>query len=399
VVAEVTSAFILVFGAGLFLNSFVRLTNLPLGFDTRDRLSVSVPLIGPRYEDPQAVVELSRRLLDEMQSIPGVLTATVASSVPLASGPAVDFAPADRPMPAAGEEPRAIVRAVTPEYFRTFAIRQLSGRAFTSSDVEGSPRVAVINETLARRFFADRDPVGRELVLLPGARGPWIRRGRVQILGVVTNTKDVGIHEVDFNNIYLPFPQSPPNAIQVGISAAVPPATLVDSIRQAVVAADSQLAVLGITAMTQRATDALRSNRFNLFLIGTFAGIALLLAAIGIYGVMSYSIQQRTPEFGLRLALGARKRSILALALGQALRLGVAGAVLGLGLALIIARALGNALYLVQGEHEGLIYGVTTTDPLTLICAAAAVTIVAALAGFVPARRAMTVEPAAVLRE
>jgi putative ABC transport system permease protein len=369
-----------------------------VGFDPRDRLSVTVPLIGARYEDPRAVVELSRRLLDEARSVPGVLTASVASSVPLASGPSIDFTPGDRPLPAAGEEPRAIVRAVTPEFFRTFGIRQLSGRDFTSSDVEGSPRVALINETLARRFFADRDPIGREILILPGARGPWVKRGRVQIVGVVANIKDVGVHEVDFNNIYLPFAQSPPNGVQLGISAAVPPSTIADSVRQAVVAADPELAVLGIATMTERVSDALRSNRFNLFLIGTFAAVALVLAAVGIYGVMSYSIQQRTPEFGLRLALGASKAGILALALGQSLRLGLAGAVFGLALAVVIARVLGNALYLVQGEHEGLIYGVTTTDPLTLAGAAIAIAAMAVLAGLTPARRAMSVDPIVALR-
>ena len=171
-----------------------------------------------------------------------------------------------------------------------------------------------------------------------------------------------------------------------------------DSVRRVVLAADPNLPVIAITTMAQRADGALRSDRFHLLLIGAFAALAIGLASVGIFGVMAYAIEQRTREFGVRLALGAGRAGILALALGQSARLGLAGTALGLGLSLVLSRLLGDAVYLVQGKHEGLLYGVSTTDPLTLLCACAGLVGVAALAGLIPARRATRVDPIVALR-
>ena len=291
----------------------------------------------------------------------------------------------------------ALVRAISPEYFRTLGVRLVAGRNFTAQDVDGAPRVALINEHLARRFFAGGNPVGQELVLL--RRGTsWVKSGSVQIAGVVSNVKDVGLNEVDFNDIYLPFAQSPAPSIQLIVHTGVPAEGVVDSVRRVVLAADPNLPVMAITTMAQRADGALRSDRFHLLLIGTFAALAIGLASVGIFGVMAYAIEQRTREFGVRLALGAGRAGILALALGQSARLGLAGTALGLGLSLVLSRLLGDAVYLVQGKHDGLLYGVSTTDPLTLLCACAALVGVAALAGLIPARRATRVDPIVALR-
>ena len=398
VVAEVTLALVLLFGAGLFLNSFIRLTRMPLGFDPHDRLTMRIAVTGARYADPRQVVAFSERLVEEVRAVPGVRDTAVGSSVPLDRGSSSrQFTVAGRPRPVAGEEPHAIVRTISPEYFRTLGVRLVAGRNFTTQDVDGAPGVALINEHLARRFFAGGNPVGQELVLL--RRGTsWVRSGSVQIAGVVSNVKDVGLNEIDFNNIYLPFAQSPAPSIQLIVRTVVPPEGVADSVRRVVLAADPNLPVIAITTMAQRADDALRSDRFHLLLIGTFAALAIGLASVGIFGVMAYAIEQRTQEFGVRLALGARRASILALALGQSARLGLAGTTLGLGLSLVLSRLLGDAVYLVQGKHEGLLYGVSTTDPLTLLCAGAGLVGVAALAGLIPARRATRVDPIVALR-
>ena len=398
VVGEVTTAFVLVFGAGLFLNSFARLTRVPLGFEASDRFTMGITLTGGRYAHSRAILDFSNQLLERTRAIPGVATAALATSVPLDSGPVALFGVPGRPPRAAGEEDRAVARAVGPGYFTALAIPRLAGREFSDQDVDGSPRVVIINETLARRFFGGDNPVGRELTLLPGSRTAWLKAGTLQIVGVVSNIKDVGINEVDFSNLYLPFAQQPVTPLQLVVHASVPSAAVVDPVRHAVLAVDRDLPVLGVKTMAQRVNDALRGDRFHVLLIGMFALVAIVLASVGVYAAMAYAVQQRTAEFGLRLALGARRSAILALAFGQSMRLGLAGTILGLAVSLALARVMGDALYLVERVHNGLIYGVTTTDPLTLGCACAVLAGVAAVAGILPARRAMRVDPVVALK-
>ena len=398
VVGEIMTAFVLVFGAGLFLTSFLRLTRVPLGFDPANRFTMGIPLTGSRYADSRATLDFSTQLLERVRAIPGVATAAVATSVPLDSGPLALFAVGGRPRPATGSEHRAVARAVSPGYFGALAMPRLAGREFTDQDVEGSPRVAIINASLARRVFGGENPVGRELTLLPGSRTAWLKVGTLQIVGVVSSIKDVRINEVDFNNIYLPFAQQPVTPMQLVVKASVPPAALVDPVRQAVLAVDRDLPVLGVRTMAQRVHEAFREDRFHLLLIGTFALVAIVLASVGVYAAMAHAVQQRTAEFGLRLALGARRSGILSLALGQSMRLGLAGTVLGLAVSLALARVLGDALYLVERSHNGLIYGVTTTDPVALACTSAVIAGVAVIAGIVPARRAMRIDPVVALR-
>jgi len=397
VVAEVTMTLVLLVGAGLFINSFVRLTRVPLGFDPTDRLVMRVSATGPRYADRRQVVPLASSLLERARAVPGVTGAVVGSSIPMGSGPVVLFARPNRPMPEARDELRAIIRAITPGYFRVLGITLVQGREFDEHDDEGAPRVAVINETLARRMFPGENPIGRELVLQQSTTS-WVRRGGVQIVAVAANIKEVGIHEIEFNDIFVPFAQSLPSSIQLIASTAVPPATVIDPLREQLLAVDANLPATSVTTMAQLVADDLRSARFNLLLITAFALLGIVMASVGIYGTMSYTVQQRTQEFGVRLALGAQRSDILGLALGQATRLGAIGTILGLGLALAVARLLGTALYLVPREHSGLIYGVSTTDPLTLACAVALLLIVAALAGLIPAHRATLVDPVVALR-
>jgi predicted permease len=397
VVAEVTMTVVLVVGAGLFVNSFVRLTRVPLGFDPHNRLAMRVSALGPRYADRRQVVPLARSLVERARAVPGVTAAVAGSSVPLGSGPNVRFVVTDRPRPDAGEEPQALIRAITPGYFRVLGIALTKGRDFNEGDSEGGAKVAVINENLARRIFPGKNPLGHELVLMESSTS-WVRRGTVQIVAIAANMKEVGIHEVDFNSIFVPLAQSPPSTFHVITTTAVPPANVVDLLRAQVLAVDADLPVSNVTTMSQLVEDDLCSARFNLLLIGVFAVLGIVMAAVGIYGTMSYTVQQRTQEFGVRLALGAPRSSILGLALGQAARLGVIGTAVGLGISLALARIIGNALYLVPRVHNGLIYGVSTTDPLTLTCACALLMIVAALAGLLPARRATRVDPVVALR-
>jgi putative ABC transport system permease protein len=394
VIFEITAALVLVFGAGLFLNSFVRLTHLPLGFDPSGRLAIRVTT---SFEDPHRVVEFAARLLDAAHAVPGVADAAVATSLPLGGGSGVLFAIGGQPLPAPGQEPSAIVRAVTPGFHHTLAIRRLTGRDFSTHDDESAPRVAIISERLARRFFAGRDPLGQQLILLKSA-ATWVRTGPVQIVGVVADIKEVGLNEVDFNDISLPLAQHPPTSLELVANTTLPPAAMLDALRRTVAAIDPRVPVVGVRTLPDAVDDARRGDRFNLLLIGGFAVVAILMAGVGIYGVLSYAVAQRTREIGVRLALGAGPRRILVLALGEAVGLGTTGTILGLTAVIVIARLLGSALYLVPAKHNGLLYGITTTDPFTLAAACALVILISAAAGFVPARRATRIDPIQALR-
>jgi putative ABC transport system permease protein len=398
VIAEVMMTLVLLVGAGLFLRSFMGVTRMPLGFEPGDRITMRLPLAGPRYADRRRTVGFLNDLLDEVRAIPGVRDAAAGNSLPLGSGPTTRFVVGDRPLPPPGDEATAIVRVVTPAYFRTLAIPTVAGREFNDRDVDGGPRVAIINAHLAQRMFPGDDPIGRELTIPPGGRTAWVKSGAIQIVGVVSNVKDVGMNEVEFDDIYMPLAQTPPPSVQLVLNAAVAAPRVVDAVRGAVARLDPGLPVIGVSTLTQTVDNAMRVDRFNLLLISSFAAIALALAAVGVYGATAYAIEQRTQEFGVRLALGATRRTILLAALGQSARFGVAGAVLGLGVSLALARVLGNALYLVPKQHGGLLYGVSTTDPVTLVSACAVLITIAAGSGLVPARRATRIDPLVALR-
>ena len=399
VVAEVVLAFVLVFAAGLFFNSFLRLRNAPLGFEPDNRLAMGIVLSGQRYSSPESVVQFADRLIEETKAIPGVVQAAMGSSLPLGSGPSMNYSRTDRPTPPLAEQPTGPGRAVSIDYFRAFNIRIVAGRSFTLADAPGAPHVAVINETLARALFGTEDAVGREIVVRPRASLTWLKEERHLVVGVAQNSKDVGIHEVDFATVYLPLLQHQPTALQLVAHTSVPAsAALIEQVRHSVLKVDPTLPVLNMNTMAERVNNATRSNRFHLVLLGAFAAIAIMLAAIGLYGSIAYATERRIPELALRHALGAQTLGLLMLIVRQAVSLGVVGVVIGVGAAFAIAQAIGDGLYLVRGQHEGLIYGVTTTDPLTLFIAAIVVTAITIAAGTLPARRAVGVDPATVLR-
>jgi putative ABC transport system permease protein len=399
-VAQLTVTLVLMAGAGVFVTSFLRLVRAPLGFDPHDRVSLKVPLIGPRYEGDAPVLAFAERLLERARATAGVQAAALDTSSPLDSGPTIRLVAADRPRPAAGDEPYAIVRAVTPDFFRTLAIDLRAGRAFAAEDVAGAPRVAIVNEYLAAQLFPGGNAVGQRIDLVPGARTPWARRpGIVQIVGVVPNVKDVGVNEVEYGNIYLPFAQMIPAArLELIVKAGIPAARLAGTLRSLVAEIDPDLPNAQIQTFEDRVENALAGDRFNAALIGVFAAVGILLAAVGIYGAMACAVQERTREFGVRLALGQAPGAIVRATLWQSARFGLAGGVMGLAILLVIARVLGNALYLVRGEHNGLLYGVTTTDPLSLGGAATVLVVIAVLSGILPARQATRTDPLIALR-
>jgi predicted permease len=397
--AQIAMTVVLLSGAGIFLKSFVSLTKVPLGFDPVNAAALRASLSGSKYATDAAVGSYWNQLLEGARAIPGVRLAAIGSSSPLGSGPIVQFTVAGK-TPAGPVEPsRAILRAVSPAYFEALGIRILRGRKFADADTAGAERVAIVNETLARTAFGAENPLGRVIELVPGARTPWTNRpGPLVIIGVVSNVKQVGLNEVEFGDIHVPFAQAPAASMELIVRAGVPLPTLSRPVREYAARLDPGVPVSGVTSFEQRVSTALQSDRVNTVLIGGFACVALLLATIGVYGVVAYNVQARTKEIGVRLALGAHPRRLIASASWYAGRFAIVGAAFGLAGTLALAGVLGDALYLVPGSHTGLLYNVTTTDPSLLGAAFVTIIAVAVLAGAIPASRITRVAPASVLR-
>jgi predicted permease len=398
-VAQIALTVILLTGAGIFLKTFVGLLHVPLGFDPASGWSARVTLGGPRYVDDAQRRTYAMALVERARAIPGVRDAAIATSSPLASGWLAMVSDARRAASTTDADAgvRSIYRAVSADYFRTIGTPLVRGRAIAATDIAGAPDVAVINEELARRLFPNADPIGHSIDLA-GSHGVAIRNGRVTIVGVASDIKEVGLNEVAFADLYVSYAQRPAASIELLVRGHGEDASMAAALRSAAAAVDSTMPVTGVAPLAQRVASATQSERFNLILVAGFAIMALLIAAIGIYGALAYAATARWREFGVRLALGATPRALLRHVLWQAARLGLVGGIVGVGGALLVAVSLGDALYLVRGQHMGMLFGVTTTDPWSLTGAVIGVVTIALIAGAVPAWRVARIDPARVLR-
>ncbi|HYN07615.1 MAG TPA: ABC transporter permease [Vicinamibacterales bacterium] len=394
---EVTLAFLLLASAGILTNSFVRLNRVPLGFSPDNIWTFRVLLRGEAYRSPEQLANAHAELAARVAAIPAGVA--LANTTPLAGGEWRSFVLAGQAAPLATEAPRGTLHIVTHEYFRLLNIRRVTGRGLTAADRPGSPHVALVNLNLARRFFDGRDPVGQRLTLLKAGTVSAVPEGEVEIVGVVENTREVGIDEVPFDCIYLPLAQNPLPAVAVLAGVSGDTAGMLDAFRQAVRAVDPNVPMYGAITLEQRVADAYRSDRFNFLLVSGVALFAVLLAAIGVYGATAYDTARRTAEFGLRIALGATPRSILRVAIARSVGLTAIGVGCGLVIALVTARLIGDAVYLVRGQHVGIVYQVSLSDPLTLAGACTLFIGLAALAAWTPARRATQIDPMVALRE
>lgn len=400
VVAQTAIAFVLLFGAGLFVNSFLRLERVSLGFNPRNILTLQLHLSGPQYSSPEKVTLFYQDLFRRLRALPGVGAVVAASQTPLTGGMSISVTVEGRRTPAPNDEPEAgtMSRIVTTGYFHTMGIPLVAGRDFDQGDAAAALRVVIVNENFVRHFLAGSNPLGQRIDILPGGYDTFTARGEFEVVGVVGNVKEVGLNEVAFNDIYLPFAQSPDRSMYLALSTVFPPARIVDSIRKQVLSLDKDIPLFSIISMDQRVGDAFRGDRFNLVLIGSFGFIAVLLVSIGIFGIVAYSVGKRSQEFGIRIALGASRKSILRLVLSGAAGLSLTGILAGVAVSLAVARALGDRLYLIPREHDGMLYGVSVFDPLTLSAAVILLTGVALIASYLPARRAMRVDPVVALR-
>jgi putative ABC transport system permease protein len=390
VIAEVAIAMVLLVGAGLLLKSFVRLQQEDTGFNPTRVLTFNLQLPASSYREWHQVTDLYTQLIARLKVVPGVQAAAATGFLPLEGGWPSGFLIRGQ-TPVRGEEPVAQHRPVSEDYFQTMGIRLLRGRQLDERDNADAPGVVIVNEALVRRYFPNEDPIGKRVTTLSRQYGPL---GRVmpaslemEIAGVVGDEKNSSLSKTADPAIYISHRQFAYRSMSIVVRTTAAPLDLANTVRNEVWALDRNLPVSNVKTMEQRMGDAIAQPRFSALLLGLFAALALLLAAVGIYGVVSYSVEQRTHEIGVRMALGASASKILKLVVGQSLALILSGVALGLLGALGLTRLI-----------SGLLYGVKTTDPLIFAAMPVLLALVALLACYLPARRATKVDPMTALR-
>jgi len=386
VIVELALSLVLLIGAGLLVRSLQRVQQVNPGFRPAGLLVMQTALPRSRYRTPAQTDAFYQQLLGRMRALPGVQSVGATSILPLSgvSAPPSNFEIEGR-APAPGQVPPHGDRwAITADYFQTMQIPLLRGRAFTESDQAESQTVAIIDESMARQHWPDENPIGKRLSFQRDPQGNPVWR---EIVGLVGHVKPGSLEREARGQCYVPHRQLSAGGMFLVVRTAHEPASLAASVRNVIRQADAELPVFRVTTMEQLVAASLAQRRFTLAAFGLFAGVALLLAAIGLYGVLAYVVAQRTHEIGVRLALGAQSGDVLRLIVGQGMKLALAGLLIGLGSALALTRLL-----------QPLLFGVRATDPMTFGGIALLLLLVAFLACWIPARRATKVDPLIALR-
>ena len=398
VVGEIALSLVLLVGAGLLIRSFVGLVRVDPGFRSMNLLTLQLALPKSKYPDAPKAGQFFEQVLARVRTAPGVLAAGVTSSLPLSGqgGWGKQLTIEERPALRLDQVPSVQYRLVSADFFRAMGTPLRSGRLFTDADRKDALPVAIVSETLARRLYPGENPLGHRIsmnapdpLIPPEGRPPNFRIVWLTVVGVVSDVKQVRLSEPAAAEVYAPHLQNleEPVPMFVAVRTESDPMLLASYVRAAVREVDPNQPIARIATMGQVIRGSMAQPRFNTFLLGIFAAIALVLALVGIYGMMSYSVAQRAHEIGIRMAIGARREDVLRMILGQALRLMLAGMAIGLGGALAVSRAI-----------SGLLFGVAPADPSTFIAVPMLFALVAHAASYVPARRATKVDPMVVLR-
>ena len=383
VVVEISLALVLLAGSSLLVQSFLRLTGVNPGFHAAQLLTFQLTLPHSKYREDGARAAFFSQFLAKIRALPVTISATADVAPPFSGGgAATDFAIVGEAPRRPGESFGTDVRVIEPEYFRTMNIPLLRGRTFTEREFAQQSNVVIVNKTFADKYFAGKDPLGQKIIIdmkdqnLPD-----------EIIGIVGDVHESSLASAPEPVSYWPYPELPYSVMTVVVRTASSPVSLVPPIRAALQQMDKDQPMAKIATMDQLVSESVASSRFTMLLLSTFAGLALVLACIGIYGLMAYSVAQRRHEIGIRLALGAQRRDVLRLVLGQGSRLALTGVGIGLAAALILTRLMTT-----------LLYGVRPGDPLTFATVAVVLTGIALLACYIPARRAMQLDPLLALR-
>jgi putative ABC transport system permease protein len=382
VTAEVAMAVVLLVGAGLLARSFIHLVFVDPGFDPHHLLTLRLSLSGAEYSKPEQRAAFFGRLLERLNALPGVQSVAAGSGLPILGWGSLRGTNVEgRPRWPVGLRPDVPCDVVSTQYFRTLHIPLLAGRDFDEQDRQGAPEVAIVNRAFVQQFFPNENALGKHVG--GGApTGAWR-----EIVGVVGNVRQLGLDHAESPEIYIPYVQEPSSDMSLVLRASGDPLASVEFVRAAVREVDAHQPVYDIATMEQRLSGSIAPQRFNMLLVGLFAVVALGLGALGIYGVLAYSVTQRTREIAIRMALGAERGNVLKLVVSQGIRLVAFGLGIGVPGSAAMARLLRSQLF-----------GVGPDDPATLMAVAAILTFVAGLACYLPARRATRIDPMAALR-
>ena len=382
VVAELAFSLMLLIGAGLLVRTVMRLYGVRPGIDASSVLTFQTVLPFTRFPDGRAQTVFFDQAIERIKTLPGVQSAAVVSTLPFSdqrNSSSVMFRGRGRPE---GGFPEVEIRSVSPEFFKTMGIGLRSGRLLGLADRADAPRAVVINETMARRWYPGADPIGQRLTFFVRDTTDWR-----EIVGVVSDVRSAGLTRDAKEEIYAAFAQQALPAANVVVRATGDPIALASAVRGAMRAVDAAQPIFELRTMTSVIDQTITRERFSMLVLGIFSAVALLLAMIGTYGVVSYSVAQQSREIGIRRALGAQRRDVMALVVGQGARVTAVGLALGVGGALLLTRVLGR-----------LLYGVTATDPVTFGAVTVLLGVIALAATYIPARRAATVDPMQALR-
>lgn len=392
VVTEMALAVVLLIGAGLLARTFVALTRVDPGYRPENVVTMSVSLPNTKYPWDQQAITFSGGLLERLRRLPEIQGVALAFGRPLSDvGMRVTFERDDRPPSTPDKRLVSDVRVVTPEFFSTLRIPVVAGRAMTSSDLPNGPQVVVVSQAFVKRFFPNESPIGKRITIGWGRQRSANTADTVsaggEIVGVVGDIKAFGPRENAPPIVYLPFDQAPLQDFSLLVRSTAAPAIIVNGARTAIKELDPELPVFDVKTMTDALAESVSQPRFYAILLGSFAGIALIIAALGIYGVISYTVSQRTRELGIRIALGAQRERVLQLVIRQGMRLTLFGVAVGLVGAYILTRVIASMLF-----------GVAPADPLTFGGVAMVFVGIASIASYLPARRAASVDPIIAMR-
>jgi putative ABC transport system permease protein len=384
VIAEVALSLVLLIGAGLMIKSLAHLLKVDPGFKADRALTMNIALLGSKYPTANQQITFFEEVRYRVEALPGIESVGLISSAPLSGGVyAGGFSIEGREPASANEDLSADRRMISSEYFNTLGIPLIKGRHFTEHDNQTSAGVAIVSESLARRFLENEDPIGKRIKL--GGRDstrPWL-----SIVGIAGDVRDTALESDARPCIYVPYPQFPALSMTLVARTGIDSKTVVPAIRGQVWSIDKDQPVTDIKTMNQYVSDSVSPRRANALLLAVFAALALVLASIGVYGVMAYSVTQRVHEIGIRMALGAQTPDVIKLMVGSGMSLVLTGVVIGLAGALLLNRVLSS-----------LLYGVSATDPITFALISVLLIFVAFLASYIPARRATKVDPMIALR-
>jgi putative ABC transport system permease protein len=387
-VSEVALALVLLTGAGLMMKSLYRLLSVDPGFHADRVLKMEMDLRTQQYEKDPAIRAFWQRVLDGVRALPGVEGASVGTHVPLTdSHGRTDITVEGMVEPAPGSYPHPDYHAVSPGYTGTLGISLVRGRAFTNADVEGAQLVGLVNSTLAKKLFPDADPIGKRFKFGRMTEKDKSKWKWITIVGVVGDTKLYGLANPARLEVYVSCLQYPSDGMNLVVRSGVDPAAMTSAIRGVVASIDKDQPIFDISTMNEVVTKSVSNRRITLVLLGLFSALALILSTIGIYGVISYSVAQRTHEIGIRMALGAHQSDVLRMVLGQGAKI----ALIGIGIGIVAAFGLTRLM-------ASLLFSVSAFDPITFAGVAITLTIVALAACYIPARRATRVDPMVALR-